>query len=123
MQSFFDFSTVMSFVVMDADCTNANTDADAPSSSDPTDIRCLLKLLQRHPKADVLRETRFTKILDDLVIVYNTHERSIYRGTIDGKVVLLCRQVDGIAVACSDPSVALGLREFIAAVLTNNIAK
>jgi hypothetical protein len=38
---------------------------------------------------------------------------SIYRGMIDGNVVLLCRQVDDIAVACSDPTVAQGLREFI----------
>jgi hypothetical protein len=46
------------------------------------------------------------KILDDLEIVYTTRERSVYRGTIDGKVVLLFRLVDNIAAACSDPTVA-----------------
>jgi hypothetical protein len=63
------------------------------------------------------------KILDDLDIVYATYERSIYRGTIGGKVVLLCRQSDDIAVTCSDPTVAQGFREVIAAVLVTKIAK
>jgi hypothetical protein len=53
------------------------------------------------------------KILDDFDIVYTTHERSIYRGKIDGKVVPLCRQVEDLAVACSDPSVAQGLIDSI----------
>jgi hypothetical protein len=35
---------------------------------------------------------------DDLDIVYTTHERSIYRGKIDGRSSLL-RQVDDLAVA------------------------
>jgi hypothetical protein len=38
-----------------------------------------------------------------------THMRNIYSGTIDGKVVFLCRQVDDIAVACSDPPVTHSL--------------
>jgi hypothetical protein len=38
-----------------------------------------------------------------------THERGIYRGTIDGKVALLCRQVDDITLACFDPTVVQGL--------------
>jgi hypothetical protein len=42
---------------------------------------------------------RINKILDDFNLVCNTHELSIYRGTSDGKVVLLYRQVDGIKLA------------------------
>jgi hypothetical protein len=57
------------------------------------------------------------KILDDLDIVYTTHERSIYRGTIDGKVVPLCRQIDAIAFACSDPTMAQGLIYYIGKVV------
>jgi hypothetical protein len=53
------------------------------------------------------------KILDYLDIVYTTHERSIYRGKIDRNVVLLYRQVDDLAVACSDPSVTQGLIDSI----------
>jgi hypothetical protein len=55
------------------------------------------------------REVSTEVILDDLDIVCTTYERSIYRGKIEGKVVLLCRQVDALASACSDPSVAQGL--------------
>ena len=51
----------------------------------------VLKALQGHPEAGALWEKHINKILDDLDILYTTHERSIYRGKIDGKVVLLCR--------------------------------
>jgi hypothetical protein len=61
----------------------------------------VLEALQRHSEAGALWAKHTNKILDDLDIMYTTHERSIYRGTIDGKVVLLCRQVDDIAVAYS----------------------
>ena len=61
----------------------------------------VLKALQRHIEAGALSAKHINKILDDLDIVYTTHERSIYLGTIDGKVVLLYRQVDDIAVAYS----------------------
>jgi hypothetical protein len=39
------------------------------------------------------------------------------------KVVLLCRQVDDIAAASSDPTVAQGLSEFIVAMLVAKITK
>jgi hypothetical protein len=35
-------------------------------------------------------EKYLEKIFDDLDIVYNLHECSIYGSTIDGKVVLVC---------------------------------
>jgi hypothetical protein len=73
----------------------------------------VLKALQGHPEAGALWENHINEILDDLDIVYTTHERSIYRGNIDGKVVLLWRQVGDLAVACSDPSVAQGLIDSI----------
>jgi hypothetical protein len=73
----------------------------------------VLKALQGHPKAGALWEKHINKILNDPDIVYTTHERSIYRGKIDGKIVLLCLQVDDLAVACSDPSVAQGLIDSI----------
>ncbi len=69
----------------------------------------VLKALQRHIEAGALSAKHINKILDDLDIVYTPHERSIYRGKIDRKVVLLCRQVDEIAVASSVPTTARGL--------------
>jgi hypothetical protein len=50
----------------------------------------VLEALQGHPEAGAQWEKHIKEILDDLDIVYTTHERSICRGTIDGKVVLLC---------------------------------
>jgi hypothetical protein len=58
----------------------------------------VLKASLELPDADALWEKYIYKILDDLDIVYTTRERSIYRATIDGKVALLCRQVDNIAI-------------------------
>jgi hypothetical protein len=57
------------------------------------------------------------KHINEIDFVYTTHEHSIYRGTIDGKVVLMCRQVDDLAVACSDPAVAQGLIDSIGKVV------
>jgi hypothetical protein len=122
MRSFFTLSAAMGFVVMGADCTNAY--ANTPWPTQPTHVRIddaytywyhsrygkeidrslvllVLKALQENPEAVTLWKKRINKILDDLDIVCTTHERSIYRGPIDEKVVLLCRQVDGIKLAPS----------------------
>jgi hypothetical protein len=117
-------SAAVGFVVMGADCTNAYANSPSPTQStyvriddayadwyrshhgkeaDLSFVLPVLKALQGHPEAGALWEKHINKTLDDLDIVYTTHERSIYRGTIDGKVVLLYRQVNDIAVACSDP--------------------
>jgi hypothetical protein len=120
---------------MGADCTNAC--ANSPSPTQATYIRidddayadlcrarhgkederslvfAVLKALQGPPGAGALWENHINKILDDLDIVCATHQRSIYRGEIDGEVVLLCRQVDDLAVTYSDPSVAQGLIDSI----------
>ena len=45
-------------------------------------------------------------IMTDLGFSSTTHERNIYEGTIDGHRVLVCRQVDDLAVACDDSEVA-----------------
>jgi hypothetical protein len=92
------------------------------------DVDCSLglpvpKALPGHPEADALWEKLINKILDDLDIMHTTHKQSIYGGTINGKVVLLCRQVDDIAVFCSDPTMAQGFREFSAALQAAKIAK
>jgi hypothetical protein len=59
------------------------------------------KALQGHPEAGALWEKHSYKILDDLDFLYTTREQRIYRGKTNGKVLLMCRQVDNLAVACS----------------------
>jgi hypothetical protein len=130
MRLFFALSAAQGFVVLGADCTNAYANSPSPTQQtfvriddcyadwyrsrygkevDRTLVLPVLKALQGHPEAGALWETHINNILDDLKIVFTTHERSIYRGTIKGKIVLVCRQVDDLAVACSDPAVAQGL--------------
>jgi hypothetical protein len=48
----------------------------------------VLKVLQGHSEAGAMWGKHFNKILDDLDTIYIAYERSIYRGTIDGKIVL-----------------------------------
>jgi hypothetical protein len=50
-------------------------------------------------------------------------ERSIYRGRVDKKSILFCRQVDNLAAACADPTAMQGLSDFIAAVLVAKIVR
>ena len=60
-----------------------------------------------HPEAGVLWERLITEILVDKMGFRNTvHERNIYAGTIDGKDVLVCRQVDDFAVGAVSPATA-----------------
>ena len=61
----------------------------------------VLNALLEHFNVGALWEKYINKILDDLDIAHTTHERSIYQGTIDGKVILLHRQFFDITVACS----------------------
>ncbi len=59
------------------------------------------RALQGHPEAGVLWEKMIVSILEgkELNFRSTTHERNLYRGTIDGETVLVCRQVDDFAVA------------------------
>jgi hypothetical protein len=59
------------------------------------------KALQGHPEAGVLWEKMIVSILEgkELNFRSTTHERNLYRGTIDGETVLVCRQVDDFAIA------------------------
>jgi hypothetical protein len=143
MHRFFALPTIISFVVMGADC--AYICANAPSPSQPTYARIhntyanryrsrhgkevdrlsvlsVLKTLQGHPEVGTLWENLINKFLDDLDIVFITNKRSVYRGKIDGKVVRLYQQVDDIAAACSDPKVAQGWRVLVAAMQVAKIA-
>lgn len=45
-------------------------------------------------------------ILETLGFKSATHERNLYRGEIDGAMVLVCRQVDDFAIATASPKTA-----------------
>jgi hypothetical protein len=113
---FFALSAAMSFVVMGADCTNAY--ASAPSPGQPTYARI------DDAYADWYRSRHGKEVDRSLVLPglnasqVESDEPSIYRGNIDRKVLLLCRQVNDLAAACSDPTVAQGLSDCIATVPT-----
>jgi hypothetical protein len=44
-----------------------------------------------------------------LGLTSTTHERNIYHGVFNGQRILVCRQVDDLAVACADPAIANAL--------------
>jgi Reverse transcriptase (RNA-dependent DNA polymerase) len=73
------------------------------------DRRCVLPVngaLQGHPESGALWERTCDAILQDLGFKSTTHERNLFHATINGHLVLLCRQVDDIAIACADPATA-----------------
>jgi hypothetical protein len=97
-----------------------------------------VKALQGHPETGALRGKHTNKILDNLVIVYTTHERSIYsevstevRSTRRSSFrsvtgLLFCLAGGAIAFKSKlQPTIATNSieSEFIAAVLVAKIAK
>jgi len=59
------------------------------------------RAFQEHPEAGALWERLIVRVLegDELRFKSTTHERNLYHGTIDGELVLVCRQVDDFSVA------------------------
>lgn len=71
------------------------------------DVIPLYKALQGHPEAGVLWERMINDILLNKMGFKNTaHEKNLYVGTIDGKEVLVCRQVDDFASAAASKETA-----------------
>ena len=62
----------------------------------------LKSAMQGHPEAPRLWERHIDKILRSIGLVPTIHEPCLYSGIIDGKRVLLLRQVDDFATASSD---------------------
>ena len=73
----------------------------------------LHKALQGHPEAGALWEGMITKILTANGFTPTTHERNLYRGELDGALVLVCRMVDDFAIATQVPATATKLVEII----------
>jgi hypothetical protein len=74
-----------------------------------------LRAIQGHPEAGRLWQDFILSILQSppLSFTTTTHERNLYRGTIDGALVIVARQVDDFAIGSHDPSTANRLIEII----------
>jgi Reverse transcriptase (RNA-dependent DNA polymerase)/GAG-pre-integrase domain len=127
MRIFFALSTVLGMTTFGADATNAF--ANSPPPAVPTFVRIddayadwylerhgveldrsmvlpVLHALQGHPESGSLWEQTINKILHDMGFTNTTHEPNLYCGEIDGAQVLLCRQVDDLAISCHDAKTA-----------------
>ena len=58
--------------------------------------------LQGHPESGALWERFVNKVLSRHGFVSTTHERSLYKGVFDGSRMLISRQVDDLAIGCSN---------------------
>jgi hypothetical protein len=74
-----------------------------------------LRAIQGHPEAGRLWQELILSILlgPPLNFKTTTHERNLYCGTLDGKLVLVCRQVDDFAIGCACVKTAERLIEII----------
>ena len=61
--------------------------------------------LQGHPESGALWEKFVSTVIARHGFTATTHERSIYQGVYRGQRMLICRQVDDLAVGCADPEV------------------
>jgi hypothetical protein len=73
---------------------------------DPRMALPLLRVLQGDPAAGRLWEAHINAILRKCGFTNTTHEKNLYRATIDGHNVLLCRQVDDFALGAPSATVA-----------------
>lgn len=70
--------------------------------------------LQGHPESGKMWMRLIDKVLiNGLEFTSTVHDRCIYRKIINGKLVLLLRQVDDFTIACKDENIARKLTEII----------
>ena len=125
MRLFFALCAANNLTVITADTTNAFQQSPPPSvpcfveiddayeswyqkrfpDAPPLDRKRMVvpvgRALQGHPEAGKLWEKMIVGILKkELGFVSTSHERNLYRGEIDGNMVLVCRQVDDFAIGC-----------------------
>jgi hypothetical protein len=137
MRLFFALAAALGLLVTIADTTNAYQQSPPPTEKcyleiddayrswhrkrfgkdvDPkTYVIPVGKAVQGHPEAGALWEKMIVGILEgpDLEFKSTTHERNLYRGMIDGELVLVCRQVDDFAIASKSTAAAEKLIQVI----------
>lgn len=130
MRIFFALCAKENLPIFKADATNAY--ATAPPPEHPTfvkiddqyadwykarygidlDRRKVLPVrhaLQGHPESGNLFERHISKIISKYGFKNTTQERNIYRGTYQGHLMLMCRQVDDFAIGCKDAAAVSSL--------------
>ena len=60
--------------------------------------------LQGHPESGALWEKFVNSVIAHHGFKSTTHERSLYQGVYKGHRMLICRQVDDLAIGCVDPA-------------------
>jgi Reverse transcriptase (RNA-dependent DNA polymerase) len=124
MRVFFALCATHSMVVYGADATNAFANSPPPSlptfvniddayfewyrarhgkDLDRRQVLPVLHALQGHPESGHLWERLIDDLLCGLGLTSTTHERNLYRGFVEGSDVLLCRQVDDLAIGTCSP--------------------
>ena len=73
--------------------------------------------LQGHPESGALWEKFVNTVIARHGFKATTHERSIYQGTYKGNPMLICRQVDDLAIGCADPDAT---RDLVATICTED---
>jgi Reverse transcriptase (RNA-dependent DNA polymerase) len=134
MRMFFALCATMDMIVYGADAANAF--ANSPPPSRPTFVNIddaywewykerhgieldrslvlpVLHALQGHPESGHLWEQLIDGILLELGLKSTTHERNLYRGTVSDVPVLVCRQVDDLAIGSSTESAYDAVIKFI----------
>jgi hypothetical protein len=137
MKLFFGLCAFLEMIVLLGDVDNAYQNSPSPTEPcfleadeaycswylkrfgiviDPqTHVIPALRAIQGHPEAGRLFEDFILKILQRPPLNFTTtvHERNLYRGEIDGKLVLVARQVDDFAIGCTCVETAKKLIEII----------
>jgi hypothetical protein len=80
---------------------------------EPGQVIPILSVMQGHPESPRLWEKHTNSILQDIGMKPKVHEPCLYSGVIDGKRVLLKRQVDDFAIAAPDERTATILLDLI----------
>jgi hypothetical protein len=137
MKLFFALCAYLNFLITYGDVDNAYQNSPSPSEPcyliadeayvsryykctgiiiDPkTHVIPALRAIQGHPEAGRLWQDFILKILQSppLNFTTTTHEQNLYRGFVDGKLVLVARQVDDFAIGSACPTTANRLIEII----------
>ncbi|KAI2496066.1 retrotransposon [Fragilaria crotonensis] len=123
MRMFFALCVHEGFVCLKVDATNAY--ANSPPPDQPTFVRIddqyadwyqhrfgtpvsrdmvlpVQHALQGHPESGALWEKFVNSVIARHGFTSTTHERSIYHGSFHGHRMLICRQVDDLAIGCSN---------------------
>ena len=88
-------------------------------SINPRHVLPVKHSLQGHPKSGKMYMKMINKILlQNLGFVSTTHDRCIYKKKINGKLVLVLRQVDDILIACKEEKFARDLTNQIGTLIS-----